>query len=374
MSRIFKRHDRDGVYYYDGRYEGKGIMSLQTTRKSEALRLKSKLDALPSEEVNPRAPVENESRLQKFMINYLNWSKATKAHATWTHEEWCLRELSNWWQAKFIRDLTQQSADAYIASLVNERQLRPPTVNSIVRTLRSVFNKGVEWEVVSFNPWSKKQYVAWDEPLPNAVTEKELDAFFKVVSEKNPNLVDHFLALLGTGVRRGELQRIQWQDIDFESGKVTIPKTKGHKPRVVFFDKFLLDRLTHKRTQGNQTVPFPLSPDWWTHSFKDRMRDAGIESHKLHDLRKTFTSIMSTQVEALQLARYLGHSSPDTTYNYYTAQEAEKVSKQGTALKQIVGSIESNLKGTQLDPTEPPKGKIIPLYPDKKKKQSTNAG
>ncbi len=369
MSRIYRRADRGGVYYYDGRYEGKGVISLQTTQRSEAVRLKAKLDALPANEVNTHATAENEGRFQTFVTTYLNWSRAIKAPTTVAYERWCLGQLSAWWQEKLIRDLTQQSADSFVASLVNERRMRPPSVNAVVRTLRSIFNKGVEWEVVSFNPWSKKQYVPWDEPLPNAVTEEELGAFFKTVSEKNPNLVDHFLALLGTGMRRSELHRIRWEDIDFGTGRVSIPKSKGRKARVVFFDTFLLDRLVLKRTQEKRPAPFEFTPDWWTHAFKDRMRDAGIENHKLHDLRKTFTSIMSSQIGALQLARYLGHSSPDTTFAFYTAQEAERVSKEGTALNKVVTSIESQLHKTT-EPTPTTDGKVLTLYPAKRKKQS----
>ena len=134
---------------------------------------------------------------------------------------------------------------------------------------------------------------------------------------------DFLLMALFTGMRRGELQRLQWQNLDLEERKLHLPKTKNGDPLTLPLSGFLLDLLSERKASavaspwvfpGSGPVGHLVEPKKFLH----RVTAASGVSFTCHDLRRTYITIAeSLDIPHYALKRLLNHrTSNDVTGGY----------------------------------------------------------
>ncbi|MEJ7862890.1 MAG: site-specific integrase, partial [Pyrinomonadaceae bacterium] len=128
------------------------------------------------------------------------------------------------------------------------------------------------------------------------------------------------------GLRRGEIFKISWKDIDFENGIIRVlgTHTKTERARLAPLSeraRLELEKLKKISTGAN---PFPLKDI--KRSFATAKRLAGINDLHFHDLRRTAITRWIQQGTPLALAGKLGgHTQLQTTMKHYTANDVESV-------------------------------------------------
>lgn len=144
----------------------------------------------------------------------------------------------------------------------------------------------------------------------------------------NPRLKAIILLAVDAGMRRGEILKLTWQDIDLEAGIVTVKasNTKTETERLVPLSDRAKRELDRVRlfTPSSESRPFPFVD--FKHSWHTAKRIAGIEDLHFHDLRAS--AITRWQTDGLPLAiasKIAGHSNTKTTAKYYTSADAEIV-------------------------------------------------
>ena len=144
----------------------------------------------------------------------------------------------------------------------------------------------------------------------------------------NPHLKAIILLAVDAGMRRGEILKLTWKDIDLEAGIVTVKasNTKTETERLVPLTDRAKRELERVRlfTPSDETRPFPVVD--FKHSWQSAKRIAGIEDLHFHDLRAS--AITRWQRDGLPLAiasKIAGHSNTKTTAKYYTSADAEIV-------------------------------------------------
>jgi len=162
-----------------------------------------------------------------------------------------------------------------------------------------------------------------DQRLPDHLLEQQAH----LVSHFEPPLRNAILVTLDTGLRLGELLRLDWRDIDLAGKVLTVRVAKSKKPRrVPFTARGLEGFLDQRRRRGEHppTVPDPVfgelnRPDRrgepgfipgvrkvWV---KGRKK-AGFRDLRWHDLRHVMaTTAARAGVPMADLARILGHGS-----------------------------------------------------------------
>lgn len=169
-----------------------------------------------------------------------------------------------------------------------------------------------------------------------------------------------FLAF-ATGLRRGELLALRWQDVDLQAGLVhvkrTLARVKNHnapdgtpKTRLDIHDpKTALSKRTvpippgcvdalkhHKARQAEERLKLgqtfedhglvfcglegePRDPTEFTRHFGRVLKKAGVPAIRLHDARHTFTTLMLELGESPKTVQtMLGHSSVAITLDIYS--------------------------------------------------------
>jgi integrase len=132
------------------------------------------------------------------------------------------------------------------------------------------------------------------------------------------------LLSLHTGMRRGEVFNLKWQDIDFTSGTLTVSgaTAKSGTSRHIPMNQIVVDTLQawRRQTEGAELVfpgqngkPFNNIKKSWAALLKE----AKVFSFRWHDMRHDFASkLVMRGVDLFVVSRLLGHSSFAMTQRY----------------------------------------------------------
>ena len=109
-----------------------------------------------------------------------------------------------------------------------------------------------------------------------------------------------------TGMRRGELLGLGWENVDLENATVRV--------------EGLLQRVNRETiVKGPKTADCsPHDPSYVTHRFSEIARKAGFKM-RLHDLRHTYATLaLASKVDLQVVQELMSHEDMSTTANIYT--------------------------------------------------------
>ncbi len=217
------------------------------------------------------------------------------------------RELSEY---KFIRNKEKASA---------------ATINRELACLGAAYNVAVrEWEWLPVNPVTKIAKERENNLRIRFLSDDEEQRL--LTHESMPSWLHNVVVFaLNTGMRRGEIQGLQWEDVDFFNKAVLLRKTKSGKPRTVPLIPpalGLLKQMKKVRSLRHNYVfkghtGERLGWNWVSQKLARVCVNSKILDFHFHDLRHTFASRMvQGGMDIRTLAEILGHSSLRMTMRY----------------------------------------------------------
>lgn len=182
------------------------------------------------------------------------------------------------------------------------------------------------------NTQPKKQMQVW--------TPEQFQKVIEQIDDPEYNFFIRTLYLLGC--RRGELQALQWQDIDFDARTIhichtitnkttagpwamTSPKTTGSDRKIKISERQMREfrDLYDARHPSPDHFVFgilrPLPEQTIGVKFRAAAKAAGVPQIRIHDLRHSCASYLISQgVDIVTVSRRLGHSSVKQTLDTYS--------------------------------------------------------
>lgn len=145
---------------------------------------------------------------------------------------------------------------------------------------------------------------------------------------------------LATGLRRGELIGLKWEDLDLTNGSLRVRrqvaringqiteaplKTKNSYRTLPLAEGTVAVLKEQKKKAGNSPWVFPsptggpMSPDSILHMLHRVLDRAGLPHIRFHDLRHTFATLaLQNGVDIKTVSGMLGHYSAGFTLDTYT--------------------------------------------------------
>lgn len=224
---------------------------------------------------------------------------------------------------KRIDQIDQQAIAALKADLA-VRELAPKTVNNILVVLSKMLRTAAKWGKIERAPdvdllrAEKRQM-----PFYDAQTYDRLVAGARIVGSRALAMV---LLAGDAGLRRGEILALEWSDVDFDRGIISIQRslthgflgaTKGNAWRPVPMTLLLRDALEQLQRNGKRVIPGSSAK-----RLRQWMKQAEAaarlpETGRLHILRHTYASHLAMAGESLyRLQQLLGHRDTQTTQRY----------------------------------------------------------
>lgn len=200
----------------------------------------------------------------------------------------------------------------------------PATVRNVLELLRRLVNFGVN-KNLSEGLTFKIEMPRINNLKTEDLTPQQLQALITAIEEDaNPQVANLMKMALYTGMRRGELFRLKWEDIDQERGFIHIRSPKGGLDQKIPLNDAARDLLVHHpRVEGSPYV-FPgrggrQRQDCIKQMNKIKER-AGLpkDFRAMHGLRHVYASMLASsgQVDLYTLQKLLTHKSPSMTQRY----------------------------------------------------------
>ncbi len=172
---------------------------------------------------------------------------------------------------------------------------------------------------------------------PKALTKEEIVALSAVIKADDPLYLAFHLGI-STGMRRGEVFGLKWEDIDLLRGQITVSRsyngpTKSGKSRIIPISPKLEEKLlaivlnksynSTKRQRTGLIIKSTFDPN---PLLKRACKKAGVKHITYHGLRHTFATLaLDAGRSPVLVSRVLGHSSVVTTLSVYWNISSEKL-------------------------------------------------
>jgi len=213
------------------------------------------------------------------------------------------------------KQITQNVIDKFI--LQRGSEVKRPTLNKDIRNLKTFINWCRENRYLNGN-LKIKELKENERPVKslNDVQIKKLLA----AAETYPSIKMRILLALGTGLKRGDIESLKINDIDFEKNSITTMSRKTRKSMGSRPVPILVMMELKKYVNGSYLTQEKLFNSNFNHKmWKKICKDARLDDLKFHDLRKTFGSMLAQKgVSTAVTQRFLEHSSSMLTNKIYT--------------------------------------------------------
>lgn len=244
------------------------------------------------------------------------------------HDHERQKVILGWWKEKLgaytLATITPDLIGRHRDKLQSEDGLAPGTVNRYLSALSKAFTNAVkEWHWLPDNPLqrvSKKpeprgrvRYLSDEERgrLLDACRESEYKPLYLIV-----------LFALTTGMRRGELFGLRWQDVDQERRVAVLQNTKNGDRRSVPIVPEVAELLKAHgkvRTIGNDLIFCKDNAETWLFdkAWYAALKAAKVKDFRFHDLRHSTASYLAMSGSTTaEIAAVLGHRTLQMVKRY----------------------------------------------------------
>lgn len=198
------------------------------------------------------------------------------------------------------------------------------TINRYVAMLKKMFNLCVKNRLITENPCAGIKMLREPNYKIRYLTDEEQTKLFDAI--KDCDFLSLVKVALYTGMRRGEILSLKWENIEDDFIEILDSKSgKSRKIPNVGNLKLLLEKISH----DNEYVFYNKQTGTRFYDIKKQfntaVKNAGIVNFRFHDLRHTAaTRMVRAGIDLVVVKELLGHANIQTTMRYAHALQDVK--------------------------------------------------
>lgn len=220
-------------------------------------------------------------------------------------------------------------------------ELADSLVRKIHMMLHEALDMAVAQRLIIKNPTNGTTIPKNNYAPKQILNDEQLDRFMERIRQ-DEQWYDFFYTELTTGMRRGEICGLRWEDFNADTGRLkirraihkkkcgglTVGETKTETgTRTVLLPPSTAELLRKRKEKSVSEWIFPniykpeepMNPDYAYHRLKTLLKQAELPLIRFHDLRHTFaTHALVSGVDAKTLSGILGHTNASFTLDTYT--------------------------------------------------------
>jgi integrase len=248
-----------------------------------------------------------------------------------------------------LRDLRRHDVDRLLQELGKDGR-GVTTIRLVHAVLSSSLSAALQLELVQQNVASNVALPRRDAKKVRVWQPQEVSRFLELAESHRLGAL--FDLVVRTGLRRGEVAGLKWQDIDLEAGRITVrrqrvqvdtvvvtneAKTEHGQDRRVTLDKVALQRILGWKVEQDREREIwenqyhddgwvftyedgrPLSPYYISQSFRTLVDRAELPHLTFHGLRHEHASLLlAAGMPITAVSKRLGHASSAITSDLYS--------------------------------------------------------
>ena len=266
-----------------------------------------------------------------------------------------IEKLTSLQLQKFYRLLLTEGRIPRIESEKQPRGLSAKTMRNINQVISSAMDMAVRHKLILTNPTEGCELPKVEHREMKTLPAEQLGAFLREAKESG--VYELYYLDLATGLRRGELLGLKWEDIDLQNGIIHVrrqvarvdgevkelPLKTKNAYRNISISQDAVAMLTEMEAHRSSDYVFPsstggpISPDSVNNMLHRVLKRAGLPSIRFHDLRHTFATLaLQNGVDIKTVSGMLGHFSAGFTLDTYahvtTSAQKEAARTMGNVL------------------------------------------
>jgi len=306
MATVRKRGHIWYVYYsLHGKRHAKAVSSL----KSDAVQVAAEIDRRIRQGHFPMLGELGLSNItfKEVCEDFMGYAKDNKK--SWKRDELSIKHFSDFFSPEIKID---HITPALINQYKQERRqtVSPGTVNRELACLKTIFNLATQNDKALFNPVRKVKFYREPQGRLRFLSKTEAQQLVRACNSIIRPLV---IIALYTGMRRGEILNLCWQDIDWENRVIWVREGKSGKGRYVP----LLPSVANVFRDVRKTGEKMFTGHNHRRHFEKAVKQAGLVDCTFHTLRHTSASwLVMEGVDLNTVRELLGHSTYRMTLRY----------------------------------------------------------
>ena len=362
----------------DGRWEGRIVVGHKKngdsifryiyapTQKELSAKLRQHIDSYQGADLTEQSRITLSEWLDKWLENMAG---TLRPNTLRNYRSYIENHIKPGLGDKQLTRITPKDVQRFYEKLSDT--LASSTVRRIHTTLHGALKTAQQAHLIANNPTEQIIAPRFSYGAKQILTDKQLDVFMKVI-EEDEIWCDFFYTELTTGLRRGEICGLKWEDFDEVAGTLKVCRTvyreagggltAGDTKTSAGTRKIVLPpstaALLSKRKASTLTewiFPNPLKPEQPTNPgsayrrLKVLLKQAGLPNIRFHDLRHTFaTHALASGVDVKTLSGILGHTRAAFTLDTYTHTTGDMQKR----ASEVVGDFLTDIFGEELRPWE----------------------
>ena len=339
----------DGKYLYDTKQFGKNV-DIKTVQKARDKMLENRKE---------NKNIDGSMKTETFAKKWLTEIVMTQSPNTYDD---CYSKLKHhiipYFKNKKLKSINKDLVQELINFLATKDtltkkgvKLSANTIKHIINILSSMLNYAVDLHMIKTNPCHNLRFPKIDKYEKKVYNGEEIKILIEELKKQNIQNKTLFILFLTSGLRRGEIAALCWEDIDFNKkvlhvkkayyntkikGKITTkPKSKSSIRTVGLSDLAMACLLEYKQEQeklknslankwNNAPNVFttdigePLNPDTISSRWRRLIKKLPLKEIRLHDLRASFaTFLIYTDTPISDVCKTMGHSRNSVTWDLY---------------------------------------------------------
>ncbi len=258
---------------------------------------------------NERIPFSEMAKL------YLEAYSKPNKRSSW-RDEISVKHLESFFGRRSLYTITPLDVEQYKKKRVNE--VSSATTNRELACLKHIFTKANEWGKIEGNPIASVKLFKVREGRIRYLEKEEMA---KLIDTCPSYMKPMVISALNTGMRKGEIFNLKWNDIDFRKRIIYVLVTKNNEVRKIPVNDITFKTLL--RVRKNPRSPYVFCKNNGEPykdirgGFNAALKRAGIKEFRFHDLRHTFASHLAMAgVDLKTVQELLGHKTFAMTLRY----------------------------------------------------------
>lgn len=284
-------------------------------------------------------PLQNKTEytFNDLYNNYIEWAKYNKKG--WKNNRInYLLHIKDFIGNMQVKDITSKHINNLLIKMKNTgkadgSKYAPQTIKHVLLLIKRIFNYNIQMEIIKNNPATNIKLERFDNTRIAYLYADEIERMFEYLNSGKEwcNDVALIKTAFYTGLRRSELFKLKWENVDIDNKRIFLYETKGGKNEAIILTNNAVQVLLDiKNKCSDETYVFPsikggkrsdINKLW-----KRIKKAANIRSEiRFHDIRHTFGTLATATLPVKVVQKMMTHKDIKTTLRYAHIQEKEMI-------------------------------------------------